>query len=94
MWGPAHAAILDHLVDERAKAENVVGRKKIGLRTKVYKEQYDELESEEKEEWENKAKEEHDAAIKRIEDMLTSPASTQLEDRQKYVFDISLDVNF
>lgn len=83
MWGPAHSTILEHLVKERAEAENVVGRKKIGLRTKVYKEQYDELDSEEKEEWENKAQEQYDATVKHIKDMLESPASTQPEDRQK-----------
>lgn len=83
IWGPAHGPILDHLVDERAEAENIIGRKKVGLRTKVYKEQYDDLELEEKEEWESIAKQQHDAALKKIHDMLTSPASTEPEDRQR-----------
>lgn len=86
MWGPAHAAVLDRLVDERAEAENVVGRKKAGLRTKIFKEQYDELDLEEKEEWENKAQEQYDTAIKCIKDQLTLPASTRLEDRQRCAF--------
>ncbi|KJA13066.1 hypothetical protein HYPSUDRAFT_209854 [Hypholoma sublateritium FD-334 SS-4] len=85
VWGPAHTSILDHLVDERAEAENIVGRKKIGLRTKIYKEQYDELDAEEKEEWEAKAQEQYDAAMKRISDLLTLPASNEPEDRQKVI---------
>lgn len=83
LWGPAHAPILDKLVDERAEAENVVGRKKIGLRTKISKEQYNELDSDEKQEWESKAQEQHEQALKRIKDMLALPASTQPEDRQQ-----------
>lgn len=85
MWGPTHAAVIDRLVDERAEAENISGRKKIGLRTKVCKEQYDELDSDEKEEWELKAQEQYDATLKRIKDILELPASTQPVDRQRYV---------
>ncbi len=69
----------------RAEAENISGRKKIGLRTKVCKEQYDELDSDEKEEWELKAQEQYDATLKRIKDILELPASTQPVDRQRYV---------
>lgn len=85
IWRPTHAAVIDSLVDERAEAENVSGRKKIGLRTKVCKELYDELDSDEKEEWELKAQEQYDETIKRIKDMLELPPSTQPLDRQKYV---------
>ena len=85
MWGPTHSAVIDRLVEERADAENISGRKKIGLRTKICKEQYDELDSDEKEEWELKAQEQYDARVKRIKDILELPASTQPVDRQKYV---------
>ena len=85
MWGPAHSAVIDRLVEECAAAENISGRKKIGLRTKVCKEQYDELDSDEKEEWEFKAQAQYNATLKCIKDMLESPASTQPADRQRYV---------
>ena len=83
MWAPAHAAILDQLLEEHAEAEDVIGRKKVGLRTKICKEQYDDLDAEEKEEWESKAREEHAKAVQRIKDTLTLPPSTLPEDRQR-----------
>ncbi|KAF9470716.1 hypothetical protein BDN70DRAFT_901892 [Pholiota conissans] len=83
VWAPSSRPSLDALVNERAKDSNISGRKKIGLRNRIYKEAYEELDPEEKAEWEAKAQAEYEKAVTKLEVVMNDSASTKPEDRQK-----------
>ncbi|KAF9471309.1 hypothetical protein BDN70DRAFT_939042 [Pholiota conissans] len=85
MWGPSNRPALDALVEQRAEQDNITGRQKAGLRTKIYKEAWDELGVDEQAEWEAKAAEKYEEELSKYEDALDSPPSTKPEDRQRVI---------
>ncbi|KAF9471141.1 hypothetical protein BDN70DRAFT_820400, partial [Pholiota conissans] len=64
---------------------NITGRKKIGVRNKIYKEAYDELDDDEKAECEARSQAEYDDAMAKLEAVLNGNASTKPEDRQRVI---------
>ncbi|KAF9470292.1 hypothetical protein BDN70DRAFT_939839 [Pholiota conissans] len=85
LWAPSNRPTLNALVNQRAIDMNITGKKKIGLRNKIYKEAYDELDDEEKKEWETKAKIEHEKSSAMLEASLDAPPSTEPADRQNVI---------
>lgn len=86
LWGPANRFFVDPVFAERVREGNVPARRHAALRSSIYKELFEELPADERQEWADRAEREHQAALKKMEDVLKAGPSIAPQDRQRYAW--------
>ncbi|KAF9472053.1 hypothetical protein BDN70DRAFT_819199 [Pholiota conissans] len=83
IWAQRNRQFVDPIYEERVKNEDVPQQLRAAVRSRVYRECFNELDEDERKEYEKEAAEELKATQTRIEETLNGPASEDPIDRQR-----------